>query len=101
MNYNKYQSNEWVNIQIEMDEDKNSGSIMDEFKTVKHTNGYPIYSRLKQETKDRIEKRWVVPTDEPYLYIDKYERPFVQRPNDFITLCTVRKETLIDKGFHL
>jgi len=78
---------------------------MENFKTIdmeiKHTNGYPVYSRLKQETKDRIEKRWVVPTDEPYLYIDKYERPFVQRPNDFITLCTVRKETLIDKGFHL
>ena len=68
---------------------------------IKHTNGYPVYSRLKQETKDRIEKRWIVPTDEPYLYIDKYERPFVQRPNDSITLCTVRKETLIDKGFHL
>ena len=68
---------------------------------IKHTNGYPVYSRLKQETKDQIEKRWVVPTDEPYLYIDKHERPFVQRPNDFITLCTVRKETLIDKGFHL
>ena len=32
MNYSKYQSNEWVNIQIEMEEDENSGSIMDEFK---------------------------------------------------------------------
>ena len=62
---------------------------------IKHTNGYPVYSRLKQETKDRIEKRWVVPTNEPYLYIDKYERPFVQRPNDSITLCTIKKETLI------
>jgi len=68
---------------------------------ITHTNGYPVYSRLKKETKDRIEKRWIVPTDEPYLYIDKHERPFVQRPNDSITLCTVRKETLIDKGFHL
>ena len=68
---------------------------------IKHTNGSPIYSRLKQETKDEIEKRWIVPTDEPYLYIDKYNRPFVQRPNDLKTLCTVRKETLIDGGFHL
>tara|TARA_R110002126_G_scaffold50551_7_gene139263 strand:- start:1478 stop:1615 length:138 start_codon:yes stop_codon:yes gene_type:complete len=32
MNYSKYQSNEWVNVQIEMEEDENSGSIMDEFK---------------------------------------------------------------------
>ena len=32
MNYNKYQSQEWVNIQIEIEEDENSGSIMDEFK---------------------------------------------------------------------
>tara|TARA_R110000850_G_scaffold94331_1_gene198992 strand:+ start:352 stop:483 length:132 start_codon:yes stop_codon:yes gene_type:complete len=30
--YSKYQSEEWVNIQIEMEEDENSGSIMDEFK---------------------------------------------------------------------
>ena len=68
---------------------------------IKHTNGNAIYIRLKQETKDEIEKRWIVPTDEPYLYIDKYNRPFVQRPNDLKTLCTVRKETLIDGGFHL
>jgi len=33
MYYDKYyQSEEWVNIQIEMEEDENSGSIMDEFK---------------------------------------------------------------------
>jgi|TARA_B110000211_G_C13886448_1_gene467519 hypothetical protein len=32
MYYDKYyQSEEWVNIQIEMEEDENSGSIMDEF----------------------------------------------------------------------
>ena len=30
--YNRYQSQEWVNIQNEIDEDENSGSIMDEFK---------------------------------------------------------------------
>ena len=29
--YSKYQSEEWVNIQIEMEEDENSSSIMDEF----------------------------------------------------------------------
>ena len=29
--YNKYQSWEWVNIQQEIEEDENSGSIMDEF----------------------------------------------------------------------
>ena len=28
---NKYQSWEWVNIQQEIEEDENSGSIMDEF----------------------------------------------------------------------
>ena len=32
MSYNKYQSWEWVNIQIEMEEDENSPSIMDDFK---------------------------------------------------------------------
>ena len=32
MEYTKYQSEEWVNIQIEVDEDENSGSIMDQFK---------------------------------------------------------------------
>jgi hypothetical protein len=31
MSYKKYQSQEWVNIQQEMDEDDNSASIMDEF----------------------------------------------------------------------
>ena len=38
MNYSKYQSNEWVNVQIEMEEDENSGSIMDEFKINKNIN---------------------------------------------------------------
>jgi hypothetical protein len=38
MNYDKYQSNEWVNVQIEMEEDENSGSIMDEFKINKNIN---------------------------------------------------------------
>jgi hypothetical protein len=28
----KYQSQEWVNIQQEMEEDENSASIMDDFK---------------------------------------------------------------------
>ena len=32
MDYSKYQSQEWVNIQQEIYEDENSGSIMDEFK---------------------------------------------------------------------
>lgn len=31
MDVNKYQSWEWVNIQQEIEEDENSGSIMDEF----------------------------------------------------------------------
>ena len=31
MSYNKYQSQEWVNVQQEMYEDENSASIMDEF----------------------------------------------------------------------
>ena len=30
--YDKYQSQEWVNIQQEMEEDQNSASIMDDFK---------------------------------------------------------------------
>ena len=30
--YDKYQSQEWVNIQQEMEEDENSASIMDDFK---------------------------------------------------------------------
>lgn len=30
--YDRYQSQEWVNIQQEMEEDENSASIMDDFK---------------------------------------------------------------------
>ena len=30
--YDKYQSQDWVNIQQEMEEDQNSASIMDDFK---------------------------------------------------------------------
>ncbi len=29
---NKYQSQEWVNVQQEMEDDQNSASIMDDFK---------------------------------------------------------------------
>tara|TARA_R110000803_G_scaffold13092_1_gene36987 strand:+ start:1259 stop:1360 length:102 start_codon:yes stop_codon:yes gene_type:complete len=32
MIYNKYQSEEWVTIQQEMEDDENSPSIMDQFK---------------------------------------------------------------------
>ena len=32
MTYNKYQSEEWVTIQQEMEDDENSPSIMDQFK---------------------------------------------------------------------
>ncbi len=35
-NYNKYQSQEWVDIQNEIEEDENSPSIMDEFKKEKN-----------------------------------------------------------------
>ena len=36
MSYNKYQSQEWVNVQQEMYEDENSASIMDEFNEEKN-----------------------------------------------------------------
>tara|TARA_R110000744_G_scaffold261688_1_gene376331 strand:+ start:25 stop:126 length:102 start_codon:yes stop_codon:yes gene_type:complete len=32
MSYSKYQSQEWVTIQQEMEDDENSPSIMDQFK---------------------------------------------------------------------
>lgn len=32
MSYDKYQSQAWVTIQQEVEEDENSGSIMDQFK---------------------------------------------------------------------
>ena len=35
MSYNKYQSQEWIEIQQEMEEDENSASIMDQFKKQK------------------------------------------------------------------
>ena len=29
--YNRYQSQDWIDIQIEIDQDEKSGSLMDEF----------------------------------------------------------------------
>lgn len=68
--------------------------------TIKHTNGMPIYARLKKETQAKIEQKWVIPTDEDYLYIDKFERPFVQKPGQPMLYCQIRKSVLIDGGFH-
>ena len=68
--------------------------------TITHTNGFPVFSRLKTETQNQVNKRFVVPTDEPYLYIDEHNRPFVQRPNEPRMMCIIRKTALIDGGFH-
>ena len=43
----KYQSSEWIEIQKEMDEDKNSKSIMDEFNTPPIMQNYTISERLR------------------------------------------------------
>lgn len=68
--------------------------------TITHTNGFPVFSRLKTETQERVQRRFNVPTDEPYLYIDQHERPFVQRPNEARFYCSIRPTALIDGGFH-
>ena len=68
--------------------------------TIKHTNGFSVFSLLNTETKNEINRRFVVSTDEPYLYIDKYNRPFVQRPNEPRLICTIKTTSLIDGGFH-
>lgn len=68
--------------------------------TVTHTNGMPIYAKLKKEIQARIEAKWVVPTNEDYLYIDKFERPFIQRPNEPMVFCTLKRGSIVGEGFH-
>jgi hypothetical protein len=47
--FNKYQSDEWIQIQQEMEEDENSNSIMDEFKPKQKdlTDLFPEFTELK------------------------------------------------------
>lgn len=69
-------------------------------KTINHTNGYPVYSRLKKATKQSIEQRFIIPKNQPYLYVDENNIPFVQEPNSPKLRCTVKKSSLICGGFH-
>lgn len=69
-------------------------------KTINHTNGYPVFNRLKNSTKEEILKKYIVPTNEPYLYVDEHNRPFVQQPNQPKIMCSIKKTSLIDNGFH-
>jgi len=52
-----------------------------------HTNGFPVYQRVKNAVKAQVEKVYELPKGEPYLYLDKDKKPFVQRPNEQPVYC--------------
>lgn len=68
--------------------------------TITHTNGYPVFTRCKKSDQETAKRRFVVPTDEPYLYLDAHNRPFVQRPNKLKMYCTLRTNAIVGNGFH-
>lgn len=69
-------------------------------KTITHTNGEAVFSRCKKADQETAIRRFVVPTDEPYLYLDTHKRPFVQQPNSPKMYCTLRTNVVIGNGFH-
>jgi hypothetical protein len=75
--YKKYQSQEWVNIQQEMEEDENSASIMDDFKENNNLKIKPMKLTKKQLTngtkfKTKFSKHTVYT-----LYINENKNNFV------------------------
>ena len=68
--------------------------------TIKHTNGAVVFSKAKNSLKQSVSSRYILPTDQPYLYLNENNVPFVQEPNSPRLSCTIRKEALIDGGFH-
>ena len=60
----KYQSSEWIEIQKEMDEDKNSKSIMDEFNTPPNMENYTISERLRLTLGNIAQQEYVVLWDD-------------------------------------
>jgi hypothetical protein len=69
-------------------------------KTVNHTNGAAIFSKAKNSVKQSVSERYILPTDQPYLYLGENNVPFVQEPNGYRLGCTLKKSALIDEGFH-
>jgi len=65
-----------------------------------HTNGQTVFIKAKKELQDKAISRWVVPTNEAYLYLDKHGRPFVQRPNEPMVFCTLKRSSIVGEGFH-
>ncbi len=64
----------------------------------KHTNRNIPFSRgLKKDILERMEARYELPQDESHLYYDESKDiAFVQKPNGFRMVCTLRKENLRD-----
>jgi len=69
--------------------------------TIHHNNGNALFSRCKKQDQKEASQKYTIPQNEPYLYLDTNKRPFIQRPNEPKFLCRVRKESLIDQGFHI
>lgn len=69
--------------------------------TITHTaNGIPFSRGLRRDIVERMEQRYILPRNESYLYYDSdKDIAFVQRPNEFRMVCTLRKESLHD-SFH-
>ena len=70
-------------------------------KKIEHTNRNIPFSRgLRKDILERMEARYVLPQNESYLYYDESKDiAFVQKPNGFRMVCTLRKENLHDT-FH-
>jgi hypothetical protein len=67
---------------------------------VAHTNGAVVFSKTKKSVQQSVSARYILPTDQPYLYLDSNNVPFVQEPKSPRMACTIRKSALIDGGFH-
>ena len=61
-------------------------------KTINHTsNGVPFSRGLRKDILARMEQRYILPTNEPYLYYDiNKDIAYVHRPNELRTVCTLR-----------
>jgi hypothetical protein len=68
--------------------------------TINHTNGAAIYAKAKESLKQSVAANYTIPVDQPYLYLDQHNRPFVQQPNSPRMMCTINKTSLFDGGFH-
>jgi hypothetical protein len=94
--YKKYQSQEWVNIQQEMEEDENSASIMDDFKENNNLKIKPMKLTKKQLTngtkfKTKFSKHTVYT-----LYINENKNNFVTTD---ILFETIKNKAIVSNHY--